>query len=310
MIKFNKKIIILLFIIISYKKYNLSYLKNDKICICTIGKRENLYAREYVKYYKEKGVNKIFIYDNNDINDEKFDIVLNDFIEKGFVEIIDIRGKQSPQLTVLEDCRKNNFKLYKWLIFFDMDEYLYLRNFNSIPEFLNQKIFDKCQSIQLNWYFHTDNNLLYYDNRTLRERFPEKDKHWQNKKLGGSEGIKCILKGKINIKINDVHLLNSNLISCNGFGDFRELKGINTDNADHYYNYIDHYYSKSTEEFVNKLLKGSVALGNNTDAYIYRIGIYFYINEITLDKINYIENRTKLNLDKYRLLLKNNLNSK
>ena len=25
----------------------------------------------------------------------------------------------------------------------------------------------------MNWKFHTDNNLLHYDNRTLKERFPE-----------------------------------------------------------------------------------------------------------------------------------------
>ena len=28
----------------------------------------------------------------------------------------------------------------------------------------------------LNWNIHTDNNLIHYDNRTLKERFPEKEK--------------------------------------------------------------------------------------------------------------------------------------
>ena len=122
------------------------------------------------------GINKIFIYDNNDKNDEKFDLVLKDYIDNGFVEIIDFRGKIAPQIKAMEDCRKNNFKKFDWLIFFDMDEFIFLRNYTNINDFLNRKIFYKCQRIQLNWYVHTDNNLFYYDNRTLFERFPEKKK--------------------------------------------------------------------------------------------------------------------------------------
>ena len=58
------------------------------ICIYTIGKNENKYTREYVEYYKKYGGDKIFIYDNNNIDGEKFDTVLYDYIKNGYVEII------------------------------------------------------------------------------------------------------------------------------------------------------------------------------------------------------------------------------
>ena len=45
-----------------------------------------------------------------------------------------------------------------------MNLYLSLKDFKNIKSFLNQNKFSKCQAIQLNMYFHTDNNLLYYDN--------------------------------------------------------------------------------------------------------------------------------------------------
>ena len=278
--------------------------KKNKVCICTIGKKENIYAREYVDYYKNKGINKIFIYDNNDKNGESFDLVLKDYIDIGYVEVIDIRGVNAPQIKAMEDCRRKNFKKFDWLIFYDMDEFLFLRNYSNINNFLNQKIFEKCQRIQLNWFFHTDNDLLYYDNRTLSERFPLTDKIWDGKKFGGSEGIKSILKGNIDTKIENAHILNSNLVSCDGFGRIKNDKGIITNDSDHYYYYIDHYWAKSTEEFVNKLLKGSVALGNNTALYMKRINMYFHLCNITLDKINYIENKTKLNLSIFKLKLK------
>ena len=45
---------------------------NIKLCICTPGKKENRYIREFVIYYEKYGVDKIFLYDYNDIYDEHF----------------------------------------------------------------------------------------------------------------------------------------------------------------------------------------------------------------------------------------------
>ncbi len=300
------QIFILLFLICGYFFFHINFNKSFKVCICTIGKKENLYVREYVKYYRDKGINKIFIYDNNDKNDENFEVVLTDYISIGFVEIIDYRGMVASQLKAMDDCRKNNFKKFDWLIFFDMDEFLFLRNFPNINDFLKQKIFHKCQRIQLNWFVHTDNNLLYYDNRTLFERFPEKYKKWEGMKIGGTDVIKSILRGGIDVKITDNHILNSDLISCDGFGNIKTILNIKTNESDHYYNYIDHFWSKSTEEFVNKLMKGDAILGyKNIENNMRRINMYFRINEITPERINYIENRTQYNLTKFRLMIKN-----
>ena len=251
------------------------------------------------------GINKIFIYDNNDKNDEKFELVLKNYVDNGFVEIIDVRGKIAAQINAMEDCRKNNFKKFDWLIFFDMDEFIYLKNYPNIKDFLNQKIFNKCQRIQLNWYIHTDNNLLFYDNRTLKERFPEKKKEKNGQQLPGSRLIKSILKGNIDIKINLNHELNNKLITCDGFGEIIKNPGAKADKTDHIYYYIDHYWSKSTEEFTNKLIKGDAILGfKNRQNNMNRIKMYFTYNKITKEKIDYIENKTKYNLTEFRLMIK------
>ena len=69
--KFYKdRIIILLALLTSFLKINRR--KNLKICLCTIVKYENKYISEFIEYYKKYGVDKIFIYDNNDINGENF----------------------------------------------------------------------------------------------------------------------------------------------------------------------------------------------------------------------------------------------
>ena len=47
-----------------------------KIALCTVGKKENLYAKEFIEYYINLGVNHIFIYDDNEKNDEKIGVII------------------------------------------------------------------------------------------------------------------------------------------------------------------------------------------------------------------------------------------
>ena len=290
----NKKFIFsFLFLFFIFK-----YENNDvlKICLCTIGKKENLYIREFVSYYRNYGVDKIYIYDNNDNNDEKFESILKDYIQSDHVEIIDIRNKEKPQIRAIQDCINKNYNKYNWLIIYDIDEFIYLKNFKNIKDYLKQKKFMKCQNIQLNHFSHTDNNLLYYNNKSIKERFRESKRD----KFGT---LKSILKGNIKIDINgDIHNINNSLISCNGFGEFNknEKYFIFTKNPDYTFYYIDHYPFKSTIEFIKKINKGSVYSGNATFSKYRRIKNYFKYNALTLEKINLIEKYTKLNLSKYK----------
>ena len=176
--------------------------KNIKICLCTIGKNENLYVREYVNHYKKYGVDKIFIYDNNDINGENFYDVLSDYINNKYVEIINYRGKIKMQVASIKDCYKNNYENYDCLIFYDMDEFIYLKDYVNIKDYLENKRFKNCELIHLNWVIHLDNNQVFYKNKSLAERFPliNYDPNYGQ--------IKSILRGHIpNIGIECLHVI-------------------------------------------------------------------------------------------------------
>ena len=255
--------------------------------------------REYIDHYKKYNVDKIIIYDNNEIDGEKFEDVINDYILSGLVEIVDIRGKVSQQLKVYQHCLNKNKYYFDWLIFYDMDEFIYLKNMKNIKYYLAKTQFNRCQAIQLNMYFHTDNNKLYYENKTLMERFPEKVKT-------GSGVLKTIIRGNITTKINCPHELNKNLTSCDGFGNFNKnyKHVIITNKPDYKYYYIDHYSYKSTEEFVNKIMRGSAIKGFETKMKYRKISWYFRDNKITKEKIDLIENLTSLNLSQFRLKIK------
>ena len=282
------------------------YLNNKqiKVCLCTLGKEENKYVREYVAHYINYGVDKIFIYDNNNIDGESFDIILNDYIKNKSVTILNYRGYKKSQISTMNHCYKANYKKYNWLIFYDMDEYIYLKNYSNIKYYLNEPIFIQCKLIRLNLLYHTDNNNLYYKNKSLFERFPEINKNVK------AYVIKTILKGNINgIKIVNVHYLlrNKKIKACNGFGHKLNNITVFAQEVDLKYYYINHFSFKSTEEFIDKMNRGSAVSGYNNKTIRGKIGNYFRHNLITLNKIKFIEKMTGLKLTKLREKLKNNI---
>ena len=270
-----------------------------KVCVCTLGKDENRYIREFVQHYENYGVDKIFLYDNNDVDGEKFDEILKDFIQKGFVEVMNWRGKFQALMQIMNDCYQRNYENYDWLIFFELDEYIHLTNYTSVKPFLNLERFNECQVIYLNLVCHTDNNLLYYDNRSLAERFPKIVPKY--KKGGYRLEIKSIVRGHIpNLTVESNHLCNKKLINCNGYGNSNRYYYDTFSNQNDYKNYyIDHYYSKSTEEFITKINKGD-PLKNTLEFVMGKVSKYFSQSEITVEKLDLIENKTGLNLSIYR----------
>ena len=129
----------------NYKKNNSysNFEKNDnktKVCLCVLGKKENLYIKEFVMHYEKLGFNHIFLYDNNDQNDERFEDIIQDEINKGFVSLINYRSyrgeKDNPQYDAYYDCYEKHNKNYNWIAFFDIDEYLEIKPNNiTILEF-------------------------------------------------------------------------------------------------------------------------------------------------------------------------------
>ena len=271
-LKYKYKLIIFVFVLFNLIIELVYKNKILNICICTIGKLENKYINEFLEYYHNYGVDKIFLYDNNDINGETF-MISPKYIKDNYIEIINWRGQKKRQLTFFENCYKNNYKNYDWFIFYDIDEYLNLTNYSDIHQYLSQSKFQRCQLIYLYWRLHTDNDKMFFENKTLFERFP--NYYNRNDYFIG----KSIIRGNIDdIFFDSPHYIDNNLKKCN----------------DIYY--IEHYEFKSTEEFINKInYKGDVRFENNEQFKYKRIFRYFKFNKISFDKIIYIANKTKLN---------------
>ena len=86
--------------------------------------------KEFVVYYKELGYNYIYLYDNNNIDDEKFEGNIYNEINKGFITLINYRGIRgeniNPKLEAYKNCYEKYNMKYDCHSFFDVNEYLEL----------------------------------------------------------------------------------------------------------------------------------------------------------------------------------------
>ena len=197
--------------IISFYKFN-TINKYIKIALCTMGKNENLYAREFIEYYMNLGVDHLFIYDDNDNFTEKIEDIL-DLKYKDKVSLYNAKQLNlNNQSDAFTNCYENNLKIYDWFIMIDMDEYLYIVK-DSLKNYLTRIVFNKCDFIKVHWVNSKDNNLLYYDSRPLFERFP--------KPYLKSIFIKSIIRGNItNLKywVHSPYISPDRNITCNNEG--------------------------------------------------------------------------------------------
>lgn len=270
------------------------------ILICSIGKKENLYIREYVDYYYLLGVDKIIIFDNNDINDERFDYILEDYIKKKYIDIIDIRGFSSMQIPIYNYCYQQNKNNYDWIGFLDIDEYIYILNNVSFKNYIFNKVFEKCQTIYFNWIIYTDNDKIKYENITLNKRFTKskiKDNNGKSFVRGGYENL--LIPTTMIPGINIYYFCNSNgeRIYPNNF--------YNNDYQNNLTAFIKHYSTKTAEEFCYKIKKGNAHYHKKHPNYIQnlknRVFFFFFLNKITKEKIEILEKCSGIDLNSLKI---------
>ena len=268
------------------------------ICLCTIGKNENRYIREFVEYYYSLGINKIIIYDNNDLNGERFEDIIKDFIKNKFVDIIDIRGFSSMQIPIYNYCYQKNKGIYDWIGFLDFDEYLFIKNISNVDYYFYNKTFKKCQLIFFNWLVFNDNDLIKYDNRKLQDRFNTSTIFFQGKSFvrGGFNDL--LIPSTMIPGINIHYFCNSkgNRIYPTSFvPDLKEIEPIA---------YIRHYYTKTVEEFCLKINKGNAHFHKNHFEYVdilkSRIKLFFWFNKVTQTKIQKLEKCSNIDLSEFK----------
>ena len=285
---------LMLFIYFLLKRNNTEENKKVKVALCTMGRNENLYINEFVDHYLSLGVDTLFLYDDNIEEKEKFVNALpqKDSIVIEYTKDNDIKGQNHAY----NHCYSKHKNDYDWFIMIDMDEYLVIKNNDTLKGYLTDHVFDKCDFIKLHWRIPSDNNLLHYENKSLFERF--------QRPYYTSNHIKSIIRGHIDNLIYWIHspkISPERNVTCDNIGriinktnlNFQSIMKVNTDRA-----YFVHFFFKSTEEFINKYRRGYKDWPHlKVNAFIQN---YFKNNKLTIEKVEMFENAFNITLEKYR----------
>lgn len=262
----------------------------SKIALCAIGRLENRYAREFVEHYQNLGVDKIFIYDNNHFNEEFFQEVLQDYIDEGFVEIIDFRDRVQAQNAAYNDCYAKHKNEFNAFIMVDIDEFLILEKHKTIGEYI-ESFPNDWECILINWQCMTSNGLIEYENKPLMERFTkacDKDIKVQYA-WGENMHVKSIIKGGLpfvcyygnpHVPTNPLNCYNADGRRCSQ----TPFQLVTWETA-----YLKHFVTKSLQEYVeNKCARGTGDRDYNTFKTTYK-GRFFKYNKPSKKQFEWLQ---------------------
>ena len=234
------------------------------LAVVAILKNEGHYLKEWLDYHLLAGVDHFYLYDNDSTDNQRE--VAKPYVEAGLVDYISFPGKVMQ--TVAYNDAVNRFKfLSRYISFIDSDEFIYPKTNRSIIEVIDEIL--SCDSnaggLVVHWQCFGSNNLDKADySRGVLERFTRRGE----KNLG------------------DYKILNN---TPNAYGNFflklianpRRIKEMFVHNANYFEDHysvnengikipsgqvgkpivadkivINHYFTKSREEFNLKRVRG------------------------------------------------------
>ena len=259
---------------------------DDSIALCVIGRRENRYAREFVEHYKRLGFDKIFVCDNNHEGEEYFEDVLSDYIYEGFVEILNYRNLVGVQRQSYVDVYRRYGGKYRWIAFFDFDEFLTLVGCDNIHKLMPN--YEEYDCVLFNWQNYGDNGYLRDNGLDLADRFFDPlpfDHIAQYEDIPDNDHVKCIVHGGLPlVEFDDSpHLPSNKMRCCNSLGDTCRQSPFQRYNFS--VAYLKHYATKTVEEWYSN--KWQKCTGNNINRVHFEsryANRFFIYNEWTQEK--------------------------
>lgn len=256
---------------------------------------ENRYLEEWLRHYVGLGVDKIVIFDNNDIEgkyaENIFDLeYVKECKSKEIIDVYPIPGEKQAQTKSYNKCYEMYGENYDWLMFFDIDEFLILEKHSTIQEFLAQPIFTPYEMIHINWKVYDDNDLVRVKDNdySLVKRFTRVSR---GKRSIHSE-LKSIIRGGMkHVKFTkNPHTCNNRTFKCcNALGNETDSQLSKTTIIIHKDAWLNHYICKTMEEFCyNKLIRRGGHTMHKKDLR-YNITFFFNYNQRTLEKIKYFK---------------------
>ncbi|MDR1195970.1 MAG: glycosyltransferase family 92 protein [Endomicrobium sp.] len=215
-------------------EHNRTYPNYLSILACV--KNEALYLKEWIEYHKLLGVEKFYICDND--SDDNIMEVLKPYIESGEVAYKKFHGK-GIQRKMYTDSVQRCKKFTRWLAIIDIDEFIVPLKHDNIKDFLKE--YEDFSQVTIHYrFFGTCGHKNKPEGLVIENYMYSKDTNPTGKSIVNPRAI----IGKTNIHYSTVIGLP---------GDERKLPYLEDpaiDIATTDIISINHYYTKSEEEFI------------------------------------------------------------
>ena len=114
------------------------------VSICAMYKNESIYLPEWIEYHLYLGISHFYLYNN--LSDDNHQQILAPYISRGIVTYndynLDFSSLHPACRGKVEDypynhCIHHYANESRWIGFFDLDEFVVLREHKSIPNFMS-----------------------------------------------------------------------------------------------------------------------------------------------------------------------------
>jgi len=222
-----------------------------RCAICLIIRDESEYLLEWLDWHIGQGVEHFYIYDH----DSKCPIgefagTLPQQIQDK-ITVIDWSGShKDAQPEAYNHCLQHYGKDCKWLGFVDADEHVRVKTGQTLPQFLND--YREFAGVYTIWVMHGANGQKQKSSAPLRQRFT---------KISLSQA--CAGMGKVFVQPHLIkEMVIHNAYPINGYDIVGEHKDVVPnanwwkENATTDLICVDHYFTKSYQEWLEKLKRG------------------------------------------------------
>lgn len=237
--------------------------KKYKISICSIFKNEAQYIKEWIEFHKIVGVDHFYLYNNN--SNDNFRDVLEPYISDGLVTLIEWPMAQG-QIPAYNNCIENYSSETKWIGFIDLDEFVVPNHDNTIYDFLSR--FEKNRPVVfINWKIFCSsgkisrdkNNLVTEDFFVCWDKYSDVGKCFFNTKYlyNSKDKRNKLCHHSMWGKYKGINLPMVNVFNRIVLGGFHSVPSSDFPIQ------INHYFTKSYEEYYEKKSKGDVYYEKN-----------------------------------------------
>lgn len=249
-------------------KQDLQKMFEHELAICSISKNEGPYIKEWLEFHRLIGISKFYFYDNES-TDNTMDI-LEPYIKCGLVEYHLIKGVGKQLTAYNEVLRKHRYDA-RYIAFIDMDEYIvpespYMKISELVTHLIN--LYGQgAAGIGINWAIFGSAGKTERTMGTITGTYTQRAEmdYWGNKH------IKSLVNPRFVTYYISPHYPSFRLGAYNISVIGERLIGWATSIVSFNNIRINHYYTKSYEDFCVKKSRGlGDRLGRYDDEQFYK----------------------------------------